>query len=51
MAEAFAEQAALALELTDARANRERPRGAGEPGSNRRDLHDHVIPSACSPPG
>ncbi len=43
MAEAFAEQAALALELTDARANRERLAALENRDRIARDLHDHVI--------
>ena len=43
MAEAFAEQAALALELTDARATRERLAALENRDRIARDLHDHVI--------
>ena len=43
MAQAFAGQAALALELSDARADRERLRVLEDRDRIARDLHDHVI--------
>ena len=43
MAETFAGQAAIALELADARSNRERVAALEERDRIARDLHDHVI--------
>jgi signal transduction histidine kinase len=43
MAEAFAEQAALALELAEARADRQRLSALEDRDRIARDLHDHVI--------
>jgi len=43
MAETFAGQAAIALELADARANRERVAALEDRDRIARDLHDHVI--------
>src|SRR4029453_5909720 len=44
MAETFAGQAAIALELSDARADQQRLGAPGDRDRLSRDLHDHVLP-------